>query len=49
MRLLRFDVNFPEGRFILADILLHDVNNNRQNHIVLRSKADGNFEEIDTQ
>jgi RHS repeat-associated protein len=33
----------------LADILLHDVNNNRQNHVILASKADVTFQEIDTQ
>jgi hypothetical protein len=31
-----------------ADILLYDVYGNRNNHIVLLSKADGTFEELDT-
>jgi len=31
------------------DLLLHDVYGRKNNHIVLRSKADGTFEEVDTQ
>ncbi len=31
-----------------ADILVHDIYNNRPNYLVLQSKPDGSFEEIDT-
>jgi RHS repeat-associated protein len=40
-----FDYN-QDGRM---DVLLHDVYGSKNNHIVLLSKADGTFEELDTQ